>query len=69
MHPQKRIWIKIGDFMAYICMDLITIMASLLGKQKKWVQCKHMCYILQHVMYCKYMEKFILHSIWNWNKI
>lgn len=51
--PKKRIWIKIGDFMACICMDLITIMANLLGKWKKWVQSKHMCYILQHVMYCK----------------
>lgn len=37
------------------------MMASLLGGEGKWVHCKHMYYILQHVMYCgKWKNSFMI---------
>ncbi len=41
------------------CMDFVTMVSSSLGKQGKWVPCKHMYYVLQHVMFCAQVEIFI----------
>jgi hypothetical protein len=42
----------IENFLTHTCMDLITMIASSLGEQGKWVHYKHIYYILQHVMFC-----------------
>jgi hypothetical protein len=33
--------------------------------QGKWVPCKHMYYVLQHVMFCGEFEIFIYFQTWN----
>ncbi len=58
---KKQHEVTIRDFSTYTCMDFITMMASLLGGQGKWVHCKHMYYILQHVMYCgQWKNSFVI---------
>jgi hypothetical protein len=37
-----------------------------LGGQGKWVSCKHLYYVLQHVMYCQEVEDF---STWSWDEV
>jgi hypothetical protein len=44
--------VTIGNFLACTCLDFITMMSSSLGWWKKWVPCKHVYYVLQHVMFC-----------------
>jgi hypothetical protein len=34
-----------------------------------WVQCKHMYYILQNIIYCGWTKKIIHYPIWSWDKI
>jgi hypothetical protein len=33
------------------------------------MQCKHIYYILQHVMHCGQLEEFIHCPSWNWNEV
>jgi hypothetical protein len=59
-NPNKRQYeITIGNFLACTCLDFITMTSSVLGHRKKWVPCKHMHYVLQHVMFCGQFESFI----------
>jgi hypothetical protein len=49
---KKQYEITIGNFPTCICLDFIATMSNLLGWWGKWVPCKHMYYVLQHVMFC-----------------
>jgi hypothetical protein len=52
-NPNKKQYeITIGNFPTCICLDFIALMSCSLGWWGKWVLCKHMYYILQHVMFC-----------------
>jgi hypothetical protein len=67
---KKSYQVIIGDCPYCNCMDFVTMMASLLARgREKWVQCKHIYYILQHVMYCKQLEEFMHCPNWNWNEV
>jgi hypothetical protein len=44
-------------------------MASSLGGQRKWVHCKHIYCILQHVMFCEHTKKIIHRLTWSWNEV
>jgi hypothetical protein len=50
---KKQYEVTIGNFPAYTYMDFVTMVSSSLGKQGKWVPCKHMDYVLQqcHVLW------------------
>jgi hypothetical protein len=49
----KQYEMSIGNIQTYIYyMDFITVMASSLNGQGKWMHLEHIYYILQHVMYC-----------------
>jgi hypothetical protein len=56
---KRQYEITIGTFTTCTCMDFVTMISSSLGKQGKWVLCKHMYYVLQHVMFCGEFEIFI----------
>jgi hypothetical protein len=34
-------------------LDFVTMISNSLGQQGKWVPCKHMYYVLWHVMFCE----------------
>lgn len=48
--------ITIRNFLACSCLDIVTMVLSSLGKWRKWVPCKHMYYVLQHVMFMANMK-------------
>jgi hypothetical protein len=58
---RKQYEVKIDNFPTYTCMDFVLMMTSSLGAHRKWAHCKHLYYILQHVMLCGLMEMFIHH--------
>lgn len=43
--------ITIGNFLAHTCLDIVTMVLGSLGKWGKWVPCKDMYYVLQHVLF------------------
>jgi hypothetical protein len=64
-----NIKLQLGTSPVYICMDFVTMLLGSLGKHKKWVPCKHMYYVLQHVMFCDRFENFIHFSTWNRDEV
>jgi len=50
-------------------MDFVTMVSSSMGKQGKWVPCKHMYYVLQHVIFCGQVEIFIRFLTWSCDEI
>ncbi len=43
---KKQYEVTIRNFLAYNCMDFVTMVSSSLRKQGKWVPCKHIDYVL-----------------------
>jgi hypothetical protein len=48
---KRQYEVTIGNLLACTYMDIVTMVLGSLGKQGKWVPCKHMYYVLQHVMF------------------
>jgi hypothetical protein len=65
----KQCEVTISNFLACTCIDFVLMMKGSLGAQGKWVHCKHLYYILQHVRLCGLMETFIHHLSWSWNEV
>jgi hypothetical protein len=65
----KQYEVTNDNFHACTCMDFVLLMTGSLGACGKWVHCKHLYYILQHVMLCGLMETFIHHLTWSWNEV
>jgi len=53
----------------YICLDFVAMISNSLGQQGKWVPCKHMYYVLQHVMFYGQFESFIHFLTWNCDEV
>ncbi len=52
-NPKKKQYeITIRNFLACICLDFVTMIYSSLGQRRKWVPCKHIYYVLHHVIFC-----------------
>jgi hypothetical protein len=61
----KQYEVIIGNFPTCTCIDFVLMMTGSLSACGKWVHCKHLDYILQHVMVCGLMEMFIHHLTCN----
>lgn len=66
---RKQYEVMIGNFPTYICVDIITMMASSLCGFEKWVHFKHLYFIIQNVMYYGQMENFIHSLTWSLNEM
>jgi hypothetical protein len=66
---KRQYEVTIGNFLACICMDFVTMVSCSLGKCGKWVPSKHMYYVLQHVMFCGRFESFIHFLTWNCDEV
>jgi len=65
---QRQYEVTIGNFLTFICFDFVTILLGSWGRQRKWVPCKHIYYVLQHVMFCGEFEIFIHFPTWSCNE-
>jgi len=61
----KVVWVIIGNFPTYNYLDFVAMVVSLLDEWNKQVPCKHLYYVLQHVMFCGEFEDFIHFLTWN----
>jgi hypothetical protein len=69
-NPNKKQYeLTIGSFLTYTCLDFVAMISSLLGWWRRWVPCKHMYYVLQHVMFCQQFESFIHFPTWNCDEV
>ncbi len=59
----------IGNFPKCSCVYFVAMLASSLGGCGVYVQCKHVYHILQMIMFCGLMEKFIHHCIKSWDEV
>jgi len=66
---KKCYGIIIGNFSIYTCLDFVAMISNSLGWQGKWVPCKHMYYVLQHVMFWGQFESFIHFPTWNCDEV
>jgi hypothetical protein len=48
---RKQYEVMINDYFACSCINFSSMMSMSFSKQGLWVQCKHLYYILQYVMY------------------
>ncbi len=59
-NPNKKQYeITIRNFPACTCLDFVAMISNSSGWPKKWVPCKHMYCVLQHVMFCGQFKSFI----------
>jgi hypothetical protein len=61
----KQYEVTIGNFLAYTYIYFVLMMKCSFGARGKRVHCKHLYYILQHVMLCRLMEMFIHRLTWS----
>jgi hypothetical protein len=54
------------EYLGCSCINFVVMLATFLGGCGTWVQCKHPYHILQNIMYCGWIEKFIHHPMWSW---
>jgi hypothetical protein len=66
---QKKYEITIKNFPTCICLDFVAMIFSSLGQQREWVPCKHIYYVLQHVMFCGQFESFIHFPTWSCDEV
>jgi hypothetical protein len=69
-NPNKRQYeVTMGNFLTCICLDFVTMTFNSLSRWRKWVPCKHMYYVLQHVMFCGEFEDFIHFPTWSCDEV
>jgi len=61
--------VTIGNYLGCSCIYFVIMSASSLGGHGAWVQCKHMYYILQNIIYCGQAKKIIHYPMWSWDKL
>jgi hypothetical protein len=66
---KKQYEVTIGDFPACNCLDFVEMISNSLGWWGKWVPCKHMYYVLQHVLFCGEFESSIHFPTWNCDEV
>jgi hypothetical protein len=65
---QRQYEVTIGNFMSFIWFDFVAMLSCSWGWQGKWVPCKHIYYVLQHVMFCGEFENSIHFPTWSCNE-
>jgi len=69
-NPNKKQYeVTIGNFLACISLDFVTMISNSLRWWGKWVPYKHMYYVLQHVMFCGQFESFIHFPTWSCDEV
>jgi hypothetical protein len=67
---QQLYEVTIGDFHACKCLNFISMKSYALGnRQKKWIYCKHIYFILQKFMGCTVDEKFVHYPAYTFNEV
>ncbi len=56
---RRQYEITIGKFPTCTCLDFVGMVANSLGQSTKKVPCKHLYYVLQHVMFFEDLKIFI----------
>jgi hypothetical protein len=62
---RRQYEITIGKFPTCICLDFVGMVANSLGRSMKRVPCKHLYYVLQHVMFFEEFKNFIHFPPWS----
>jgi hypothetical protein len=67
---QQLYEVTIGDFPACKCLNFISMKSYALGnRQKKWIYCKHIYFILQRFMGCIVDDKFVHCPAYTFNEV
>jgi hypothetical protein len=65
----QRYDVTIGNFLGCSCVYFVKMLVGSLGARGVYVHCKHVYHILQMIMFCRLMKKFIHHYTWSWDEI
>jgi hypothetical protein len=68
LENRKQYEVTINDYSTCNCVDFSSMMVLSLDKQRPWMPCKHLYYILQYAMYFRIKEPFIHYPSWSWNE-